>query len=97
MKVIVICEENHGDIGIATTMKAAFQFLIDTAWLNWGFEMWDKTTDTWYTVRDVFASRGIEETKANLLAWCLENQDDYNIWDGAFYFHEENIVEEENW
>ena len=97
MKVFVICEENHGDIGIATTMKAAFQFLIDTAWLDWGFEMWDKTTDSWYTVHDIFVSKGIEETRENLLAWCLENQENYDIWDGAFYFHEEYIVEEENW
>lgn len=97
MKIITITEENHGDIGVATTMKAAFQFLIESDWLTFGYELYDKTTDSWYTVRDVFMSKGLEETRGNLLAWALENQNNWEVWDGAFYFHEDTIYEEEEW
>lgn len=97
MKIITICEENHGHIGTATTMKAAFQFLIRSDWLTFGYELYDEATESWYTIRDVFMSKGLEETKENLLAWALENQNDWNIWDGGFYFHEGNLCEEEDW
>jgi hypothetical protein len=97
MKIIIITEENHGDIGVATTMKAAFQFLIGHDWLTFGFELYDKTTESWYTVRDVFMSKGLEETRENLLAWALEHENDWEVWDGAFYFHEDAIYEEEEW
>jgi hypothetical protein len=97
MKIIIITEENHGDIGVATTMKAAFQFLIESDWLTFGFELYDKTTGSWYTVRDVFMSKQLEETRENLLAWALEHENDWEVWDGAFYFHEDTIYEEEEW
>lgn len=97
MKIITINEENHGHIGTATTMKAAFRFLIEEHWLTFGYELYDKTTQSWYTVRDVFMSRGLEETRENLLAWALENQDNWEVWDGAFYFHEDVICSEEGW
>ena len=97
MKIITIHEENHGAIGVATTMKAAFQFLIDYGWLTFGYELYDKATGAWYTVRDVFMSKGLEETIENLLAWALEHENDWEIWDGAFYFHEETLYEEEDW
>ena len=97
MKIIVIHEENHGDIGVATTMKAAFQYLIKHGWLTFGYDLYDKTTESWYTVRDIFMSKGLEETKENLLAWALENEDNWEVWDGAFYFHEDALSEEEEW
>lgn len=97
MKIITIHEENHGEIGVATTMKAAFQFLIKSNWLTFGYELYDKFTESWYTVRDVFMSKGLEETRENLLAWALEHKNDWEIWDGAFYFHEEILHEEEEW
>lgn len=34
MKVIHINEENHGYIGTAVSMKAAFQYLVDAEWIT---------------------------------------------------------------
>lgn len=97
MNIIIISEENHGDIGVATTMKAAFQFLIESSWLEFDFELYDKTTDSWYTLGKVFDAKGIEKNRKNLLAWCLENQNNWEVWDGAFYFHDDTVCEEEDW
>ena len=97
MKIIVIDEENHGQIGVATTMKAVFQFLIERGWLTTKFDLYDEATGTWYTLGDAFESKGIEPTKQNILAWAMEYADDYRMWDGAFYFHEDSIYEEEEW
>lgn len=97
MKIIIITEENHGDIGVATSMKAAFQFLIESDWLTTAFDLYDEATGAWYTLGDVFESKGIESTKQNILAWAMEYADDWRMWDGAFYFHEDTIYEEEDW
>ena len=97
MKVITIHEENHGLIGTATTMKAAFRFLIEHDWLTPTFDLYDEATGAWYTLADVFESKGIEPTKQNILAWAMEFADDAMFWDGAFYFHEDVICSEEGW
>ena len=97
MKVITIHEENHGLIGTATTMKAAFQLLIKENRLTPAFDLYDEATGVWYTLADVFESKGIEPTKKNILAWAMEYADDPYFWDGAFYFYEEALCEEEDW
>lgn len=97
MKIIIISEENHGEIGVATTMKAAFQFLIEHDWLTTKYDLYDEATGAWYTLGDVFESKGIEPTKQNILAWAMEYADDWRMWDGAFYFNEDTIYEEEEW
>ena len=97
MKIIAIHEENHGMIGVATTMKAAFQFLIRTNWLTPAFDLYDEATGKWYTLADVFEAKGIEPTKENILAWAMEYADDWAMWDGAFYFHDKYVEDEEDW
>ena len=97
MKIIIITEENHGNIGVATTMKAAFQFLIDHGWLTTAFDLYDEATGVWYSLGDVFRSKDIEPTRQNILAWAMEYADDCRMWEGAFYFHEDTIHEEEDW
>ena len=95
--VIVIHEENHGFIGVAATMRAAFQFLIKHDWLTIDFDLYDEATAAWYALGDVFLSKGIEPTKENILAWAMQYADDKYMWDGAFYFYEEEVNEEEEW
>lgn len=97
MQVITIHEENHGFIGIATTMKAAFRFLIEHDWLTPEFGFYDKATDAWYTLRSVFEAKDIEPTKENIFAWAMEYADDAAFWDGAFYFSTVTICESEDW
>ena len=97
MQVITIHEENHGFIGIATTMKAAFQFLIKENWLTPAFDLYDEATDAWYTLADIFESKGIEPTKKNILVWAMEHAEDATLWDGAFYFYKDVVCDEEDW
>lgn len=97
MTIITIHEESHGFIGTATTMKAAFHFLIEHDWLTPEFDLYDETTDAWFTVGDVLAAKGIEPTKENILAWAMEYADDAAFWDGAFYFMKVIVHDEENW
>ena len=97
MKVITIYEENHGYIATATTMKAALQYIIKHDWLTPDFEFIDEATGAWYTLADVFESKGIKPTKQNILAWAMEYAEDAMFWDGAFYFHEDVIHDEEEW
>lgn len=97
MQVITIHEENHGFIGTATTMKAAFRFLIEHHWLTPEFDLYDEATGAWYTLRSVFEAKGIEPTKENILDWAMEYADDHAFWDGAFYFQEQNLCDEEDW
>lgn len=97
MKVISIHEENHGFIGIATTMRAAFRYLIDHDWLTIKFDLYDEATGAWYTLEDVFKAKDIAPTKTNILEWAMEYADDPMFWDGAFYFHEEWIYSKEDW
>ena len=97
MKIIMIHEENHGVIGTATTKKAAFQFLINRGWLNFGYDLYDKSTGDWETLGNLFEREGIEPNKKNLLDWAMKYADDWKMWDGSFYFHEEEISDEEEW
>lgn len=40
MKVYVISEENHGQIGFATSRKAALQWLISSNWVGQHSDIW---------------------------------------------------------
>lgn len=97
MQVITIHEENHGFVGVAATMKAAFCFLIEHNWLTPEFDLYDEATGAWYTLRSVFEAKDIEPTKENILAWAMEYADDAAFWDGAFYFSTDTVCESEGW
>jgi hypothetical protein len=98
MKVITIYEENHGFIGTATTMKAAFRFLIEHGWLTLKFNFYDEAAGAWCTLRSVFEAKCIEPTKENVVAWAVEKYaDNPMFWDGAFYFSTDTVCEREGW
>ena len=94
MKVITIHEENHGFIGVATTPKAAMQFLVNRGWLELGTEFYDEETEAWYELRHIFESMGIEPTLENIVDWGVSKFDDWRLWDGLFYFGETELYEE---
>jgi hypothetical protein len=93
MTIINIHEENHGHIATATTMKAAFQYLLRSAWLDAGTEF--LIGDDWTTLKLIIEAEYGEYTKENALNWCLENANDWQLWDGLFYFHYSELVEED--
>ena len=89
-QVILISEENHGVIGVATSMRAAFQFLIQRGWLSFtdDFYLFDK----WTPISKIFEDNEWEQTEENLLEWAMTPTLD---WDGMFYFNETTLYEED--
>jgi hypothetical protein len=92
MKVIQITEENHGHIGTAASMKAAYQFLVKKGWL--GF--WDdiRVGDNLMSIGDFFDERGWEKTNENLVFWAWTRTEPED-WDGMFYFDASELIEED--
>lgn len=91
MKVICINEENHGHIGTAVSMKAAFQYLVRAAWLTFSTEIW--LVDSWVTIGEIFEQNGWQKTAEELVYWALHR--DLEVWDGMFYFSDDDIIEED--
>ena len=91
MKVIIINEENHGFIGVASSMKAAWQFLVNRGWL--GF--WDDVYifDDYVSIGELFDQNGWNKTDENLVEWAMSRGE--GAWDGLFYFSERNVYEED--
>lgn len=92
MKVIRIDEENHGFIGVASSMKAAWQFIVNKGWL--GF--WDDAYifDNWVNIGEFFDQNGWEKTNESLVDWAMNRKGD-DAWDGLFYFSECDVYEED--
>lgn len=40
MKVYTICEDNHGQIGVAVSYKAAAQWLVASGWVDQYSDVW---------------------------------------------------------
>jgi hypothetical protein len=91
MKVIHIDEENHGHIGTAVSMKAAFQYLVRAKWLTFDTEVW--LFDSWATIGEIFDDNGWQKTKEELVYWALHRNGE--VWDGMFYFSEDELIEED--
>ena len=91
MKVIHIIEENHGHIGTAVSMRAAWQFIVNKGWL--GF--WDAVYifDEWVGIDEIFEQNGWEKTNENLVEWAMNRGVDE--WDGLFYFADDELIEED--
>ena len=91
MKVIQIVEENHGHIGTAVSMKAAFQYLVEADWLTFSTDVW--LFDSWVAISDIFEQNGWQQTKEELVYWALHHNPE--LWDGMFYFSEDELIEED--
>jgi hypothetical protein len=91
MKVIQINEENHGHIGTAVSMKAAFQYLVAAEWLTFNTDIW--LFDSWVTISEIFDDNGWHKTKESLVEWAMNRKEE--AWDGMFYFSEDELIEED--
>ena len=91
MKVIHINEENHGHIGTAVSMKAAFQYLVRAKWLTFNTEIW--LFDSWVTIGEIFEQNGWHKTNENLVEWAMNR--DEEVCEGMFYFSAEDVIEED--
>ena len=93
MKVIHIDEENHGHIGTAVSMKAAFQYLVDAEWITPRTEFY--INGSWVELGKIMWDAGLAVTRNNMVFWCMQNADNWELWDGMFYFSAEDVIEED--
>ena len=93
MKVIHITEENHGHIATAVSMKAAFQYLVDAAWITSKTEFY--INGSWVELGKIMWDAGLAVTRNNIVFWCMQNADNWELWDGMFYFSADELVEED--
>lgn len=84
-KVWLISEENHGTIGVATSMLAGKQWLIDSAWITMDSDEWKPQTQEFITLETLYGEnwekRFLSYNKAE-----LENL--------GFYFREVELHKE---
>lgn len=92
MKVYTIGEENHGQIGIAVSYKAALQWLIASNWVGQYNDIWcSNENERWgghNTTLDELYGENWKEKFLQFSKGQLENM--------GFYIHEEELIEEEN-
>ena len=92
MKVYVISEDNHGQIGIAASRKAALQFLVAADWVGRYSTIWcPDENERWgghdMSLDDLYG----ENWKEKFMRFSdelLENM--------GFYIREEEVIEEES-
>lgn len=92
MKVIQIAEEYYGHIGTAVSMKAAFQYLVDAEWITPKTEFC--INDSWVELGKIMWDAKLAVTRDNMVFWCMQNADNWELWDGMFYFSEDIVIEE---
>ena len=93
MQVIQINEENYGHIGTAVSMKAAFQYLVDFEWITPKTEFY--INDSWVELCKIMWDAGLAVTRDNMVFWCMHNADNWELWDGMFYFSAVDVIEED--
>lgn len=97
--IIVIHEECHGQIGIATTYKAALQWLIKSAWVECFTDVALPEEGEWKykSIEDFANSFGYDDWKDFLFEILRQSTDDFrSLLDSmGFYFSEDELHEEE--
>ena len=97
--IIVIREENHGQIGVATTYKAALQWLIKSAWVECFTDVSLCEEGEWKykSIEDFANSFGYDDWKDFLFEILRQSTDDFrSLLDSmGFYFSEDELHEEE--
>jgi hypothetical protein len=99
MQVIIIREDNHGQIGVATTYKAALQWLIKSAWVGCFTDVSLCEEGKWVykPIEELAKSFGYDDWKEFLFEILSQSTDDFcDLLDSmGFYFSEDELHEEE--
>lgn len=87
--LIIVSEDNHGDICWATSWDNALEWLLDNedgcSWLDEGVEIY-ADDDSWQTVGEAFGDNWADEVRSMTMERFNE------VFDGAFYAREERLV-----
>ena len=76
-QLMVISEENHGTIGVATNFQKAKEYLLESGWIGEHSDVYDDKNEGWRPVTEMFG----ENWQEGILA------QDEDFFDGMFYFH----------
>ena len=87
MEIIIISEENHGFIGVATTDKAMKQWLIREGWVDQYSDIYNHDTSKWESLEELYGENW-KEVYMNFDKEDMENM--------GFYLHDDELIEEEN-
>ncbi len=93
MKVITISEENHGLIGLATSLKAAWRFIFENVWFSAYEEVWDAQTGEFIPVAEAVGKKAEDITDDELIDWLLDSNN--ARYDTCFTFNTKEIWEVE--
>ena len=87
MEIIVIYEDNHGIIGVATTNKAAKQWLIRKGWVDQYSDIYNPDTSKWESLKELYGENWKE---------AYMNFDKEEMECMGFYLKEKELIGEEN-
>ena len=82
-KIVFIIEECHGTIGAASSFEKAKQFLLESGWVDEGFDYYAPGADFSIPIKEAFGENWQEE-------FMKLEEDDF---DGQFYFYEKDFLE----
>lgn len=87
MKVIVINECNHEDIGIALNYYHAVSWLYNEGWLQDSTEIWDDDKFDFQTIKERFGEDWVD------MMTCEWNIDKFNeFFDGSFLLRSVEVI-----
>ena len=87
MRVIIIEEDNHGQIGVASNYQNAIHFLVNENWLNGLTKIYDSDFQDTKLLLDLLG----EEWLTTILNWTLEQFNEF--FDCYFYLNEVTVYE----
>ena len=73
MKVTIIHEENHGFIGVATTRRAAWRWILESDWFSAWDEIWDCEQGEFVRICNVIGKPDEEISDDELIDWLIDN------------------------
>jgi hypothetical protein len=91
MKVYIVVEDSHGQIGVAASRKAAKQWLVSSNWVNQHSDIWcpdgnERWGGHYITLDDLYGENWKEK--------FLQSSDEL-LENMGFFINEEELIEEE--
>lgn len=86
MEIVVIVEENHGNIGVAENYKAAKQWLIRKGWVDQHSDIYNRDTSEWESLIELYGENWKE---------VFMNFDKKDMENMGFYLEDGELIEEE--
>ena len=85
MEIVIIVEENHGNIGVAANYKAAKQWLIRKGWVDQYSEIYNCDTSKWESLEELYGENWKE---------AYMNFDKEEMECMGFYLNDDELIEE---